>query len=301
MKDILIIGGGPAGLSAAVYAARARLSFVVSEKGVAGGGAVSSAERVDNYPGLLGISGYELGEKLREHAVKLGADIKTSEAVEIKKSADGFSTLLADGSSISSKTVIFAAGTSRRHLEIDGGELPGVSYCATCDGAFYKNKTVAVIGGGDTALSEALYLSRIASRVYLIHRRAEFRANAVLTEQVKSVPNIELVLNAHPKRVLGKASVSGVEITIKDRTEKLVVDGVFAAVGSTPNTALLRGLVDLDEQSYIIADENGKTSLGGFYAAGDVRTKSMRQVVTACSDGACCVNSIEKYLGISPH
>lgn len=296
----MIIGGGPAGLSAAVYAARARLSFVVSEKGFAGGGAISSTERVDNYLGLLGISGYELGEKFREHAVKLGAEIVSSEAVGIKRSADGFSTLLANGDSISSKTVIYAAGTSRRRLEVDGGELPGVSYCATCDGAFYKDKTVAVIGGGDTALSEALYLSRIAARVYLIHRRAEFRANADLTEQVKSTPNIELVLNAQLKRVLGRASVSGVEITIGNRAEKLVVDGVFAAIGSTPNTKPLHGMVDLDEHGYIVADENGKTSLGGFFAAGDVRAASMRQVITACSDGARCVDSAEKYLHIPP-
>lgn len=296
----MIIGGGPAGLSAAVYAARARLSFVVSEKGFAGGGAISSTERVDNYLGLLGISGYELGEKFREHAVKLGAEIVSSEAVGIKSSADGFSTLLANGDSINSKTVIYAAGTSRRRLEIDGGDLPGVSYCATCDGAFYKDKTVAVIGGGDTALSEALYLSRIAARVYLIHRRAEFRANADLTEQVKSTLNIELVLNAQPKRVLGRASVSGVEITIGNRAEKLVVDGVFAAIGSTPNTKPLHGMVDLDEHGYIVADENGKTSLGGFFAAGDVRAASMRQVITACSDGARCVDSAEKYLHIPP-
>lgn len=300
MLDILIIGGGPAGLAAAIYAARARLSCTVAEKGFAGGGAVAVTETVDNYPGLPGISGFELGERFLGHAKMLGAEIVTAEAAAINFSANGFTALFADGSAISSKTVIYAAGTSRRRLEIDGETLPGVSYCATCDGAFFSGKIVAVIGGGDTALTEALYLSRTAAKVYLIHRRAEFRANAALAEQVKNAANIELVLNAVPTRILGKTSVGGIEVSRGGKSEKLVADGVFVAIGAAPNTDILRGTVTLDERGYIPADESGVTSLGGFFAAGDVRAKSVRQVITACADGACCVDSVERYLAALP-
>lgn len=298
MIDILIIGSGPAGLTAAIYASRAQLSCLVAEKDFMGSGAISVTEQVDNYPGLPGISGYDLGEKLREHAEKLGTEIITAEAASIEKTENGFVTQFKNGKEAASRTVIYAAGTSYRRLDIEGGKLLGVSYCATCDGAFYGKKTVAVIGGGDTALTDALYLAKIACKVYLIHRRNEFRANKTLVERVKNIPNIELVLSAEPVKILGDKNVGGIELDVLGEQVTKSVDGIFAAIGSVPNTDILNGLTELDGCGYIKADESGKTSLEGFYAAGDVRTKALRQVITACSDGANCVHSIEEYLNL---
>lgn len=298
MIDILIIGSGPAGLTAAIYAARARFSHVVAEKDFMGSGAVAVTEQVDNFPGLYGISGYDLGEKFREHAEKLGTEIITAEAAEITQTESGFKTRFKDGSETDSKTIVYAAGTSYRRLDIEGDKLLGVSYCATCDGAFYDGKTAAVIGGGDTALTDALYLAKIARKVYLIHRRDEFRANRSLVEKVKNCANIELVLSAKPTKIIGDKNVNAIEISQNGETKTLNVNGVFVAIGSVPNTDVLKGFVELDERGYVKADENGETSLPGFYAAGDVRTKALRQVITACSDGACCVNSVEEYLNL---
>lgn len=298
MIDILIIGSGPAGLTAAIYAARARLSHIVAEKDFMGSGAVAVTEQVDNFPGLYGISGYELGERFRKHAEKLGTEIKTAEASEILKTENGFVTRFKDGSEIESRTIIYSAGTSYRRLDVEGGALLGVSYCATCDGAFYDGKTVAVIGGGDTALTDALYLAKIAAKVYLIHRRGEFRANRLLVEKVKGSANIELVLSAKPTKILGEKHVSAIETDQNGETKTFDVNGVFVAIGSVPNTKILEGLVELDERGCVIADENGRTSLNGFYAAGDVRAKALRQVITACADGACCVNSVEEDLNL---
>lgn len=294
--DTIIIGSGPAGLTAAIYASRAKLKAVVCEKDVMGSGAIAVTEQVDNFPALPGISGYELGEKMRGHAIKAGAEIITAEASAIKPSEHGFDVSFKDGSALSSRTVIYAAGTSYRRLDIPGDKLLGVSYCAVCDGAFYENRTAAVIGGGDTALTDALYLSQLAEKVLLVHRRSEFRANPSLVEKVKGTRNIELVLNAKPLRILGEKNVTGLEITRNDNNATLKTDGVFVAIGSVPNTTIAEGLAELDKSGYIIAAEDGKTSLNGFFAAGDVRAKAMRQVITACSDGANCVNSVCEYL-----
>ena len=299
MIDILIIGSGPAGLTAAMYAARARLSHIVVEKDYMGSGAIAVTEQVDNFPGLYGISGYDLGEKFREHAERFGTEIKNAEAAQILKTESGFKTRFKDGSEIDSKTVIYAAGTSYRRLEVEGDKLLGVSYCATCDGAFYQNKTVAVVGGGDTALTDALHLAKIAEKVYLIHRRDEFRANKSLAERVRISSNIEPVLSAMPVKIIGDKHVSGMELSQNGKPLTLDVNGVFVAIGSIPNTAPLKGLVELDERGYVKALEDGATSLPGFYAAGDVRTKALRQVITACADGACCVDSIERFLNLN--
>lgn len=296
MQDILIIGSGPAGLTAAIYAARARLSATVLEKDFMGSGAIAVTEQVDNYPGLSGISGYDLGEKFRAHAESAGAKIKTAEAVEIKNVGNGFAVKTKDGEILEAKTVIYAAGTSYRRLEIPGDKLLGVSYCATCDGAFYEGKNVAVIGGGDTALTDALYLAKIAEKVYLVHRRDRFRGNSGLVEKVKNTSNIELVLCAKPERIVGEKNVRELLLDQQGQVNVLNVDGVFVAIGAVPNTQILRGLVELDENGYIIAEESGRTSREGFFAAGDVRSKVFRQVVTAAADGACCVNSVEEYL-----
>lgn len=296
MYDILIVGSGPAGLSAAIYAARANLSFIIAEREYMGCGTVTSAEKVDNYPALQGISGYDLGEKLRSHAAALGAEFKTAEITKISREEDHFISSLSGGETIKSKTVLYAAGTGHRRLEIQGSKLLGVSYCAVCDGALYRDKSVAVIGGGDTALADSLYLSKTASEVYLIHRRSEFRAAASLVEQAKKNSKIKIITEAVPLRIVGENRVSGIELKCGEKTLNIDVSGIFTAIGVIPNTEILQKTVDLDSSGYIIADENGVTSLPGFFAAGDVRTKALRQIVTACSDGANCVNSIENYL-----
>lgn len=296
MYDIVIIGSGPAGLSAAVYASRAQFSAVVAEKDYMGAGQIAASEQVDNYLGLPGINGYELGEKFREHAVSLGTEFFEGEVSGISKNAESYTVSFKDGSTLESRCIIYAAGTSYRRLEIPGGELLGVSYCATCDGAFYKGKTAAVVGGGDTALGDALYLSKVAEKVYLIHRRDTFRANRALQELVKKTPNIEVILNAVPTKVIGEKRVEGLEISVSGETKNFEVNGVFVAIGSVPNTGILDGICSLDKNGYIIAGEDGITSADGLFAAGDVRTKALRQVVTAVSDGANCVLSAENYI-----
>ncbi len=296
MYDIVIIGSGPAGLSAAVYASRAQFSAVVAEKDYMGAGQIAASEQVDNYLGLPEINGYELGEKFREHAVSLGTKFFEGEVSGIIKNAESYTVSFKDGSTMESRCIIYAAGTSYRRLEIPGGELLGVSYCATCDGAFYKGKTAAVVGGGDTALGDALYLSKIAEKVYLIHRRDTFRANKALQELVKKTSNIEVILNAVPTKVIGEKRVEGLEISVSGETSSLAVNGIFVAIGSVPNTGILDGICSLDKNGYIIADEDGITSADGLFAAGDVRTKALRQVVTAVSDGANCVLSAENYI-----
>ena len=300
MYDILIIGSGPAGLSAAVYAARAQRKAVVIEKEYMGTGQIAVTDRVDNYLGLPGENGYDLGEKFRAHAAALGAEFLDGEVTSITKTADGSFTAEVSGKPVCGRTVIYAAGTVNRRLGVPGDGLSGVSYCAVCDGMFYKGKTVAVVGGGDTALGDALYLSKIAEKVYLIHRREGFRANKTVVGQVKSAGNIELVLTAKVSRVLGESKVTGLEVDIMGSTSAIDVDGVFTAIGSLPNTAAVSALEGLAlDGGYIIADETGRTSVEGFYAAGDVRTKHLRQVITAAADGASCAVSADEYLSMS--
>lgn len=294
--DIAIVGSGPAGLTAAIYAARAGLKAIVLEKDPMGSGQIAVTERVDNYPGLYGISGYELGEKFRQQAETLGTEIKDTEVTAIKPVSGEFDLILKNGDKLHSKTVIYAAGASYRRLEVKGSDLVGISHCATCDGVFYKDKTVAVIGGGDTALTDAVYLSRIAKKVLIIHRRDRLRAAGSLVEKASAVSNIEFYLDAQLEEILGDGRVNGIKITQKGETKEISADGIFAAIGSIPNTFILEGLVDLDQNGCIKAGEDGITSLKGFFAAGDVRTKALRQVITAASDGANCVNSVERYI-----
>lgn len=297
--DTVIIGSGPAGLSAAVYACRARLSAVVAETETLGAGQISESERVENYPGLYGENGFELGEKLRSHAKALGASFSEGEIIEVKREGGIFLSVFANGAILESRTVIYAAGASHRRLNVPGEETfrgKGVSYCATCDGAFYKEKTAAVIGGGDTAFSEALFLERFAKEVILIHRRAQFRASPILRERVKASRKIRIVTEAVVTEILGDTKVGALRLKVRGQEETLPVDGVFAAIGREPNTAAVKALVSLDETGYIVADEMGITSAEGFFAAGDVRTKRLRQVVTAVSDGANCVTSAMDFL-----
>ncbi len=296
MQDIVIIGSGPAGLSAAIYAKRANLDVVIVEKTFYGTGQIAESSQVDNYPGLPGTNGFDLGEKFRQHAESLGVEFKTAEVVGIEKKDKIWSVKLKDETELEAKAVIYAAGAVHRHLGIPGeNELAakGVSYCATCDGSFFRGRKVAVVGGGDTALDDALYLSKLAEKVYIVHRRDEFRGSPLTVEKLKATENVEFVLSAVPEKVEGNDSVTG--LVLKDgRT--IQVDGVFIAVGMIPLSNAVEGVVELDSAGYIKADETCVTSADGFFAAGDVRTKALRQVVTAVADGACAVTSAEEYI-----
>ena len=295
--DVGIIGSGPAGLSAAIYAKRANLSAVVIEKEYEGTGQIAESGQVDNYLGLPGISGYDLGEQFREHAVKLGVAFLEQEVTEIKKEDSAvFTIIFEDGSSVEAKTVIYAAGATPRRANIPGEQEysgKGVSYCAICDGSFYRGKKVAVLGGGDTALDDAVYLADLAEQVYVIHRIKEFRGAATTVEKLRKKENVTFVLEHQVKEITGAEKVNGV--VLEDGTA-IAVDGVFVAYGSVPHTNLVKELVILDAAGYVKAEETGETSLAGLYVAGDARTKKLRQVVTAVSDGANAATAVVEYL-----
>lgn len=299
MLDVLVIGSGPAGLSAAVYAKRAGLDVLLAEKVYYGSGQIAESNLVDNYLGFAGINGYELGQKFREHAVKLGVEFKNGEAEQFEAVDGIWKVRFKDGEILESRTVIYAAGAMHRHLGVPGENEfsgKGVSYCATCDGAFFRDKVTAVIGGGDTALDDAVYLSDISSRVYMVHRRNEFRGAAKTVEILKQKKNVEFVLEAKPAQIKGTDRVQ--ELQLEDG-RSLAVDGVFIAAGMIPVTDVVKDVVELDGNGYIVADETGKTSADGFFAAGDVRTKALRQVVTAVSDGANAATMAEQYIRLS--
>lgn len=295
MLDIVIIGSGPAGLSAAIYAKRANLDIIVVEKKYMGIGQISESNCVDNYPGLDGISGYDLGMKFRVHAQSLGADIIEDEVCSLIK-PDGeehlWKVILKSGKELDAKTVIFAGGCRNRRLGIDTEEMfigKGVSYCAVCDGNFFKNRTVAVVGGGNTALDDALYLSDICKKVYIIHRRSKFRGLASTLSKLKEKKNVEIVTNANVSKICGGDKVEEIEL---DTGEKIALDGVFLAIGMIPQTEILNDLGILNEYGYVNSDENCTTALNGFFVAGDARSKNLRQIVTAVSDGANAVSSV---------
>lgn len=299
MLDVLVIGSGPAGLSAAVYAKRASLNVLVAEKVYYGSGQIAESNLVDNYLGFAGINGYELGQKFREHAEKLGVEFKNGEAEQFEAVDGIWRVRFKDGEILESRTVIYAAGAIHRHLGVPGEKEfsgKGVSYCATCDGAFFRDRITAVIGGGDTALDDAVYLSDSSSKVYLVHRRNEFRGSAKTVEILKQKNNVEFVLEAKAAQIKGTDRVQ--ELQLEDG-RSLAVDGVFIAAGMIPVTEAVKDVVELDGNGYIVADETGKTSANGFFAAGDVRTKALRQVVTAVSDGANAATMAEQYIKLS--
>lgn len=295
--DVGIIGSGPAGLGAAVYAKRANLSAVVIEKEYEGTGQIAESGQVDNYLGLPQISGYDLGERFREHALNLGVSFLEQEVTEIKKEGPkSFQITFSDGSSIQSKAVIYAAGAVPKRANIPGEREyagKGVSYCAICDGSFCRGKRAAVLGGGDTALDDAMYLAGLAEQVYIIHRRKEFRGASATVEKLKQMGNVAFVLEHQVKEITGSGKVNGV--VLEDGTA-IAVDGVFVAYGSVPQTALLAEIAELDPAGYVKAGETGETSLAGLYVAGDVRTKKLRQVITAVSDGANAATAAAEYL-----
>lgn len=298
MKDLVIIGSGPAGLSAAVYAQRARLDQVVLEKEPFSGGQIVNTERVDNYLGMYGTSGYELAMAFRSHADELGVPFQEAEVAAVRNEGTHKVVELADGEQIETKAVIVATGAGHRSLGVTGEEKltgAGVSYCATCDGAFFRDRTVAVVGGGDVALEDALYLSRMCEKVYLIHRRDGLRAARVLQEQVQAKENIEFLPFYEVQEIVGEDLLEKVILRQNQTGEnrELELAGLFIAIGMQPWNEAVRDLVELDEAGYIRAGEDCRTSVKGIYAAGDIRTKSLRQVVTAVADGAVAVSSVE--------
>lgn len=299
MYDLIIIGSGPAGLSASVYASRAMLDTLVFEKAFTSGGQIINTYDVDNYLGLPDENGYELSQKFRKHADKLGMNIVSEDVASVEDKGKYKLVITKEVNTYETKTVILAMGAHHRVLGIKGEDIyigKGVSYCATCDGAFFRGKTVAVVGGGDVALEDALFLARACEKVYIILRRDVFRGAKILQNNVKNTENIEIIYNTVVEEIMGDSTVDSIKINTKGDKKTLEVKGVFVAIGIEPETQAVKDTVALDEGGYIIADESGKTSVSGIFAAGDIRTKALRQIITAASDGANCVNSVEKYL-----
>ena len=303
MNDLIIIGGGPAGLTAAIYAIRAGLNVLVAEK-LSFGGQVVNAYEIENFPGFAEpIIGWELMSAMENQVKRLGVESIFSEVLSIEKDEreeKNFSIKFADESIKKTKTIIVCTGASHRKLGIPGEDNfvgRGVSYCATCDGAFFKDKIVSVIGGGDTALAEALFLTKFASKVYLIHRRNEFRASDILQKRIKENNKIVVVLNTIPVSINGENKVESIMLQNKnDNSErKLETDGVFIFVGINPNTNFMdKTLLNLAGE--LITNEKMETSISGLYAAGDVRAKSKRQIITACADGATAAINVYEYI-----
>jgi len=299
--DVIIIGSGPAGLSAAVYAKRAQMDTLVIEKEPMSGGQIVYTYEVDNYLGIPGINGFDLGMKMREHADKFGAEFVTGEVQQIDASDKIKTVVLTDDTMYKTRTIVVATGAQSSRLGAEGEARlsgMGVSYCATCDGAFFRDKTVAVIGGGDTAVEDAIFLARGSKKVYVVHRRDEFRAAKVLQNKLLSLPNVEVIWNSTLEEISGEEKVGSISVkNVKDG--KIIaydVDGVFIAVGSKPNSKIVEGIVECDGSGYIISGEDCVTSANGIFAAGDVRTKRLRQVITAAGDGACAISSVERYI-----
>lgn len=300
---MIIIGSGPAGLSAAIYAQRARLNTLVIEREYISGGQVVNTYEVDNYPGLPGINGFELGMKFREHADKLGTEFVNAEVTQLELSSK-VKKVITEEEVYEAKTIVIATGARHRKLGIPGEEElggMGVSYCATCDGAFFKDHTVAVVGGGDVAVEDAIFLSRGCEKIYLIHRREELRAAKSLQERLFACNNVEFLWNTEVVKIYGEDHIECIGIRNKKTGEKKTMDieGIFIAVGTIPNSDLVKGKLQTDEQGYIIAGEDCITNVEGVYAAGDVRKKIMQQIITAAADGANAVNSAQRYLMLS--
>ena len=298
--DLILLGAGPAGISAAIYAARAGLHTLWLDKQFSPGGQIISTYEVDNYPGMPGISGMDLGETMAAHAEKLGISTIRENVLSVEDTA-GVKIVRTKKHEYRGRTLIIACGASHRKLGIPGEEElggMGVSYCATCDGAFFKERTAAVVGGGNTAVEDAVFLARICRKVYVVHRRSELRADKVLQDRLREYDNVEMVWDSIPLEIRGSEQVTGLLVrNVKSGEERLLdTDGVFIAVGIVPNTEKFKNFVQIDENGYIIAGEEGLTNTPGVFAAGDIRTKSLRQVVTAVSDGANAVNSVQKYL-----
>ncbi len=300
--DTIIIGGGPGGLTASLYACRSGMNTLLIEKAFLGGRAVEQ-HNIENYPGYpQGVSGMELIEKMKEQSKKFGAKIVYDEVKKISKENKIF-LLKGNNNNYLTETIIIATGSTPKKLNIPGEEEyggKGVSYCATCDGPFFKDKVLIVVGGGNTALEEALYLTKFAKEIHLVHRRDRFRGDKILQNRVFSTKKISTLFNSIVLEIKGTDSVKSVIISsTKDNThQEIKCDGIFIYVGSKANTNFLENFLELDENGYIITGEDMKTSVEGIFACGDVRSKKLRQIVTACAEGAIAAHSAEKYLSL---
>ncbi len=298
--DMIVIGGGPGGYTAALYATRAGLDTLVLEK-MSAGGQMAQTTQVDNYPGYdQGIDGFTLGEKMLAQAERFGAKTVLAEVYAVNLSGDRKHLETSEGD-FYARTVVIATGAGHKHLGLDREEDlvgKGVAYCAACDGMFYRGKTVAVVGGGNSAVADALLLSRICGKVILIHRRDTLRASKIYHSQLEAAPNVEIRWNSQVNSLLGQDRLSGLEL--RDRLtgalSTLPVDGVFVSIGQLPATELFRDQLALDAEGYIVADESTRTNIPGVFAVGDVRTKALRQIITAAADGAVAAHYAESYL-----
>ena len=298
--DMIIIGGGPGGYTTALYAARAGLKALVLEK-LSAGGQMAMTHQIDNYPGFPdGVDGFELGQLMQQQAERFGAETELAEVTALEL-AGAEKVVHSDAGTFYGKTVVIATGADPRPLGIPGEralEGRGIHYCAACDGMFYRGKTVVVVGGGNSAVADALLLSRVAKKVIIVHRRDQLRASKVYHSTLEGAENVEFSWNSQVVAVLQNGKVTGVTVrdvhTGAERT--IPCDGVFVSIGRAPATALVAGQVELDEGGYIIACESTETSIPGVFAIGDVRTKTVRQVVTAVADGAVAVHAAESYL-----
>jgi len=298
MYDIIIVGGGPAGLTAAVYARRAGRSVLVIEKD-AFGGQITQSPRVENFPGYAAISGTELADKLLAQAMEQGADVELEEVAEIRAEGAVKTVVCASGAEFTCKAIILATGAKPRMLGIPReAELTGngVSYCAVCDGAFYRGRAVAVVGGGSSALQDALLLSESCSKVYLVHRREAFRGEQALVEALRRRANVEFVLNAQVRELLGADEVTGAVVEQNGARRELAVEGVFIAVGAQPDNGAFAPLLRLDDGGYADAGEDCRTPTEGLFVAGDCRRKPVRQLTTAASDGAVAALAAAEWL-----
>lgn len=298
--DTVIIGGGPAGYSAALYCARAGLDTVVVEK-MSAGGQMALTDVIENYPGINdGIDGFSLGMQMQQGAEKFGAETRYGEVLSVDLEGD-IKKIVTDSETLSAKTVIIATGADPRPLGLENEATligKGLHYCAHCDGRFYKDKTAVVVGGGNSAVSDALYLAHLAKKVYLIHRRDTLRATKVYHEPLLRCENVEFLWNSRVVSPIMENRITGIKVeNLKTgETSELSCDGLFVSVGRSPSTELFRGQLALDGNGYIVADETTKTSVEGVFAAGDVRTKILRQVVTAAADGAVAAHFAEEYI-----
>lgn len=305
MYDLLIVGSGPAGLGAAVYGARAGLHLAVIDKSPISGGQVLTTYEVDNYLGLPGMSGSDISDTFRGHVDKMGVSFIEAEVkrIEEKEDTDGkerIKLLHTDQGVYEARTVILATGASHAMLGVPG-EMKlagmGVSYCATCDGAFFRGRTTAVIGGGDVAVEDAIFLAGICKKVYLIHRRDSLRAADMLQKKLQKLSNVEILWDSEVTEICGDEVVEAVTVRNKKSGEiqKVALQGVFIAVGILPNTEAFKEFVTTDEKGYIVAGEDCAASVPGIFAAGDIRTKPLRQIITAVADGANAVNAVQNY------
>ena len=298
--DTIIIGGGPGGYTAALYAARAGFSALVLEK-LSPGGQMATTDQIDNYPGFpQGVNGFELALEMQKGAQRFGAQTELAEVLRVDLRGP-VKEVVTQKETYRAPTVVLATGASPRELGLPGErELRGrgVSYCATCDGMFYRGKTVAVVGGGNTAAADVLYLSRLCEKVYLIHRRDQLRASRVYLEPLKQAENVEILWDSQVTELLYGETLTGIKVRNKKTGEvkELSLDGLFLAVGQLPNTQLFQGQVELDAAGYVVADETTRTNLPGVFAVGDLRQKPLRQVVTAAADGAVAAHFLEEYL-----